>query len=80
MESVLIGIPHNLLNDNDGALIIYIVNIPTTVMGLATYDDHMIMEERVGGNVVIIDLVGRLIPIVRHPIGDVDGWTNYNSQ
>lgn len=80
VQSVLIGIPGKLPNDNDGAPIIYTVNIPTTVTGLVTYDDHMTLEERAGGNVQKTDLVGRLIPIVRHPMSDVTAWKTYNSQ
>ena len=49
-------------------------------MELVTYDDHMILEERVGGNVVLTDLGGRPIPIVRHPMGDVTEWADYDSQ
>ena len=63
--------PDNLPNHKDGAPALYIVSTLTTVMELVTYDDHMIIEEQLGGKVVITDLVGRLIPIVRHPMGDV---------
>lgn len=80
MKNGLIAIPDKLPNDTDGAPTIFIVNIPTTVIELVTYDDQRIMEERLGGNVVIADWVGRLIPIVRHPMGDVARWTDYNSQ
>ncbi len=79
MESVLIGTPDKLPNDNDGSPMIHAVNTLTTVMELVTYDDHVIMEEGVGGNLVITNLVG-LIPIIRYAMGRVAGWADYKSR
>ena len=79
VQSVLFGTPDNLPNDSDGARITNIVNIPGPVISLVTYDDHMTMEERAGVNILKTDLIGRLIPIIRHPMGDGAAWTDHNS-
>ena len=77
VQSVLFGIPDNSHNDNEGAHIINVVNIPGMVIGLVAYDEHMTMEERAEGNVLNTDLIfGRLIPIIRHPICHGAAWTD----
>ena len=56
VQGVLIGIPKNLPNVQDGSSIMYIVSIPSTVMGLVIYDGRVTMEERAGGNILHTDL------------------------
>ena len=61
-----------------------VVNIAGMVIRLVTYDDHMTLEECPEENVlntVNTDLIlGRLIPIIRHPICDGACVDRSNSQ
>ncbi|CAF9936635.1 MAG: hypothetical protein ALECFALPRED_006906 [Alectoria fallacina] len=50
------------------------------IMELITDTGNLITEEGAKGNVVITNLIRRLMPVIRYPLGDAAEWVDYRSR
>lgn len=74
VDGGLIGRPENSPSGVDQHTTSYTVNTSSMIMELLTDTGDLITEEGVKGNVVITNLIRRLMPIIRYPMGDAAEW------
>ena len=79
VDGGFIGFPDSLPTDNDEDATIYTVNTQNVIMELISDDGQSITEVGIRGHIVVTNLVRRLMPIIRYPMGDVAEWTDYSS-
>ena len=80
VDGGLIGLPDSLPGGIDEDPTIYVVNTSSIIMELITDTGDVITAEGVKGNIVITNLVRRLMPIIRYPMGDAAEWVDYSSR
>ncbi|KAI9775681.1 MAG: hypothetical protein M1839_000948 [Geoglossum umbratile] len=81
VDGGLIGLPAHppVYGGDDDINPTYIVNTPTVVMEIISEDGEVIAEPHRRGRVVITDLMRRLQPVVRYPMGDLAEWIDYGA-
>lgn len=80
VDAGFIGLPDNLPGGIGENYAPHAVNTQSMVMEVVTDTEEVITEEGMRGNVVITNLVRRLMPVIRYPRGDVAGWIYYPSR
>ena len=80
VDGGLIGLPEDPPGSTDQNPTCYIVDTSTMIMELITDTGELITAEGVRGNIVITNLVRRLMPVIRYPMGDAAEWTDYSSR
>ena len=78
VDGGFIGRPDSLPNDNDEVATTYTLNSSTMIMELVTDEGQVITENGIRGNVVITNLLRRLMPVIRYPMGDMAEWMDYS--
>ena len=66
----LIGLPQSPLDTNEDSPDFY-PNAPNTIKESVTDTNELSTEKKFRGNVIYINLVPRLIPLIYYPRGDV---------
>lgn len=80
VDAGLIGTPDVSPGSIGADYVTYRVNTQSMIMELVTDADEVITEEGMRGNVVITNLVRRLMPVIRYPMGDLAEWVDYPSR
>ncbi|KAM5473109.1 putative NRPS-like protein biosynthetic cluster [Microsporum audouinii] len=66
--------------EEDAIRPVYKVGYPAVILEILADDGTAIKEAGVRGNVVVTQLIRRLQPIIRYPVGDVAEWVDYSAQ
>ncbi|KAI9774068.1 MAG: hypothetical protein M1840_005161 [Geoglossum simile] len=82
VDGGLIGLPAfpPVYGGDDDINPTYVVNTPTVIMEIISDNGEAITEPYRRGRVVITDLMRRLQPVVRYPMGDLAEWIDYEAR
>jgi phenylacetate-CoA ligase len=82
VDGGLVGLPTYppVFGGDDDINPTYVANTPTVIMEIVSEDGEVITETNRRGSIVVTDLMRRLQPVVRYPMGDLAEWIDYEAR